>query len=177
MSSKKKKHIPTLEQVNELLTVKKITARELYWQQKTQITAPQWIEFKTACKIENEIREDVFFISTYRSKVFEYDGNFEIVKNEKFTASILIGRHRIAAIDCDDVPHTNKKGKGLPYYKQTIDSRSHKHIWCDQGEGYVEPIDDIENIEDLLNIFQKEFNLVIMGKIKHPMQGIQKVLI
>lgn len=155
MSKRGKHKLPSMDEVSELLDVHKITVKELEWLEKGTFSAPQWIEFKTACKIQNKIREDVFFISNYRaSKRTSMDG-FTLEQSEIFNASILIGGSRVAAIDCGDSPHRNKKGKGMPYFGQTVATRTHKHIWTPEGCGYVEPYDTIKDIEELLEIFKK----------------------
>lgn len=166
-----------MDEVDEILNIDKITVKELVWLEKKTFSAPQWVEYKTACKIENKIREDVFFVSNYRANKFISMDGYTLEQSEMFNAAIVIGESRVAAIDCDDKPHKNKIGKGLPYFRETITTRTHKHIWLSEGYGYVVPYATIKNIEDLLDIFQKEYNLTIKGQFVHPMRGIQPTLI
>lgn len=173
----RKKKIPSMDEVDEILNIDKITVKDLEWLEKKTFSAPQWVEFKTACRIENKIREDVFFVSNYRASKLLSANGFTLEKNEIFNASILIGGSRVGAIDCGDSPHRNTKGKGLPFFGQNISTKTHKHIWTPEGYGYVEPYDTIYDIEELLDVFQREYNLTIKGSFVHPMHRIQPTLI
>ncbi len=177
----KRKNVLPINLVSTLMRANKATVRHLIWENKKTYSNPQWVEFQTACRVNNAVREDVFFIASYRAKKYEYDpehrGGFVIEQSEKFNAALMIGPNRVFAIDIDDTPHTNKKGIGLPYFKKTIESRAHIHIWCGQGYGYAEPFEDIDTVENLLDVFQARANLVIMGGIVHPMKGIQPRLL
>lgn len=164
---------PTLDEVNAILGIEKIAIRPMEWIAKKTRSIPQWVEYKSACQIKSSICEDLYFIATYRPAGRTFIGEDVIDKKEKMTAALHLGPYRISAIDCDDNPHTNKIGKGLPYFNREITSRTHKHIWCQAGYGYVEPVHDIMSLNDLLNIFCKEANISLIHGIKLPECYIQ----
>ena len=165
---KNKQTKPTIDEVNSILAVVKIAVRPMEWIAKQTKTIPQWVEYKSACQIANNIREDVFFIATYRPSGKTFIGDTIVEKAEKMTAALHIGQYRVSAIDCDDNPHTNKVGRGLPYFNQEITSRTHKHIWCQSGYGYVEPIHDIIGLGERIRVFCAEANIALPHGVKLP---------
>ena len=91
---------------------------------------------------------------------------------EQFTAGLLVGRHRILALDTNDKPHTNRRGVGLPYYGQKITARTHIHIWTSEGYGYAEPIEpSYLDYESLIKDFLVRANINLLGGFQHPLKN------
>lgn len=135
--------MPSVQEVAAILAEPKRTVRVMEWIPKRTVREPQWTEFVSACRIQNEIREDVMFIAQYRPARAIVNGRATIKIAEVFNAAILVGPHRIAALDTVDIPHKNLRGIGLPYYKKLLSGRTHRHIWTSEGYGYAEPVEHL----------------------------------
>ena len=91
---------------------------------------------------------------------------------EQYTATLLVGRHRVIGFDTNDKPHTNKIGLGLPYYGQKIYARTHHHIWTSEGYGYAEPIDQpYPDYETMLSDFLIRANINLVDGFQHPLKN------
>lgn len=164
----------TVSDARAIIAEQKITVREMEWVPKKTASNPQWVEFVSACRVKSEIREDVMFRAQFRPARNIVMGDARIVLSEIFNAALCVGPHRILALDSEDTPHKNKRGLGLPYYRQTLTGRTHLHLWTDEGYGYVEPIEPpILSVELLVADFLPRANLTLLGIFRHPLQGAQ----
>ena len=74
--------------------------------------------------------------------------------------------------------HKNKTGKGLPYYKKTVTSTVHRHIWIDNNADYVEPVFlDETTVETVFSEFTEQALLFLNGEFVHPMHNEQLLLL
>lgn len=164
------------QQISLLLSSPKDTIRPMEWQQKPGNKNPHWLEFFSACEINSTTVEGLIFRAQYRASKSRISGGSVIEMPETYSFGIHMETHRVAAIDYSDTPHTNKKGRGRPYFNQQI-SGYHKHIWTEEGYGYAEPITNgPSDINELAKLFQAEFCLVILDGFVHPLHGTQLVL-
>jgi hypothetical protein len=160
-----------------LVQAKKTTVRPMEWVPKKSPSNPRWLEFVSVCKIESEIREDLYFRSQYRAARTEVSGAANIEYAAIYNAAITAGGERIVALDADDTPHTNKVGRGMEWYRKTLRGRYHFHRWCDEGYGYAEPVDeDLHDIELLVDHFLVLANLALIDGFTHPLKGAQLAL-
>lgn len=173
-----KQHTISVADVALILSENKETIKPMEWIEKRTNANPCWIEYMSACKIKSSIQEDLFFIATYRAPKTKFYDNSSLELSEIFNLGIVLGGHRIFAVDTSDTPHTNKIGISKPYYKKIISSRSHVHIWVEEGYGYAEPIS--EEFSELINqvsFFLPKANLKLFGDFIHPLSGKQMDLI
>ena len=170
------KSIATLavHEAESIIAVAKSTVRPMEWFPKRTLSNPQWIEFFSACRVENEIREDVMFRAQYRAKKIIPMGSAELILPEIFNAALFAGPFRILAVDAESTSHTNKTGIGRPLHKKRLDGRSHIHTWSEDGYGYAEPINlESDCIEALITEFLPRANLALTGGFIHPQSGMQ----
>lgn len=168
----------SVAEANALIAVDKITVREMVWIAKNTNHNPKFQHFETAIKIDNEVREDVYFRAIYRPEHAERKGNATLWANASIGVALHASNHRISAIDFDDSKlHINKKGQGLPHYQAKLIGL-HRHIWTNDGYGYAEPM-ELENIrlETIINAFIKENNIQLIGGFKPlPQEQLQLLL-
>jgi hypothetical protein len=164
----------TPAEAQAIIDIPKLTVRPMEWIAKKSASNPQWMEFVSVCRIENEIREDLFFRTQFRAAKTQVIGDSTIEFDAIFNAAITAGGERIFAIDADATQHTNKIGVGRPLYKKALQGRYHMHTWSDEGYGYAEPIDDdLNDIELLVNYFLPRANLTLINGFVHPLRGVQ----
>jgi hypothetical protein len=164
----------TPEEAQAIIDIPKATIRPLEWIPKKSASNPQWVEFVSVCRIENEIREDLFFRTQFRAAKTQVVGDSTIQFEAIYNAAITAGGERIFAIDADDTQHTNKVGAGRPLYKTALQGRYHVHTWSAEGYGYAEPIDiDLNDIELLVDYFLPRANLTLINGFLHPLRGVQ----
>lgn len=166
---------PSIEDVEKMLTVWKQLLRTTEWIAKISKKKPtRWL-FESACTIGTTDTSNVFFRAEFRPACSIHKGESIIEVPDLAYVGLFIGEHRVCAIDSHPgQSHSNSVGIGRPHFRKTIHSPTHIHIWTDQGEGYVEPVDPpILEIEDLFTEFFRRVNLLLKGKFIHPLQNKQ----
>ncbi|MDK9713893.1 MAG: hypothetical protein OEL86_07205 [Sulfuritalea sp.] len=84
-------------------------------------------------------------------------------------AGCYIRTERVYAIDFEpDGQHTNKVGKGRPYFGKRFGPGTHEHTWSDEGYGYMEPITDFKDFPALFEHFCTKTNLEVVGGYRPP---------
>lgn len=171
-------NLPTADDVASFIELKKQLVRVMEWSNRPSVKVPQWLQFESQCYLGTEISDELKFAAHYRPATNLVKGLAVIAIPEAFYVSLLMREHRIIAIDtCPGQKHTNKKGRGLPYSDQSINSTTHIHIWTERGEGYAEPIDPaIVEVDKIIAEFCRRVNLWLNGEFAHPMQGKQLTL-
>lgn len=129
----------TESEAQAIIKVAKIAEREMQWQAKKGNYNPTRYEFHTVLRVNNEIREDLFFRAQYRGKYQHNVSGVLIPKDENISVGLYAANQRIFAYDYDTTPHTNHIGVGKAYFFQTVPFL-HQHIWTDEGYGYAEPL-------------------------------------
>ncbi|MGY6129136.1 hypothetical protein ACW9YV_27890 (plasmid) [Paraburkholderia strydomiana] len=166
--------ILTPDEAQAIIDIPKATIRPMEWIPKRSPSNPQWMEFVSVCRIENEIREDLFFRTQFRAAKTQVIGDSTIRYEAVYNAAITAGGERIFAVDADDTQHTNKVGVGRPLYKSALRGRYHMHTWSAEGYGYAEPIDiELNDIELLVDFFLLRANLTLISGFIHPLRGSQ----
>lgn len=166
---------PTTEEVLHFLAVSKTLLRKMEWTPRISKKQPQWWNFYSACTIGKTDTIDILFRAQYKPRASIVKGMATIEVQEVIYAGLFIGEHRVSAMDTHiGQKHTNKVGKGLPYFGKTIDSPTHIHIWTEQGDGYVEPVEPpLLEIKELFFNFFDRVNLALTGDFIHPLKGQQ----
>lgn len=124
----------TVANAHKVLGRKKQLVAPMGWAKKLNHTEPVWYEYRSALEFEDdptETPEGLLIVCQWKRK----DGP----KPENWTFGLLYGGERIYAIDVQPLMHhTNKVGKGRPFYLQRIRG-NHEHTWSEEGYGYAEP--------------------------------------
>jgi len=167
--------IPTTEEVLGFLAVNKTLLRQMEWTPRLSRKHPQWWNFYSVCSIGNTETIDIMFRAQYKPGASIVKGSATIVTAEIIYVGLFIGEHRVSAMDTNvGQKHTNKIGEGLPYFGKTVESSTHIHIWTEQGDGYVEPVEPpLFDIKELFLNFFDRVNLVLTGNFVHPLKGRQ----
>lgn len=156
----------TVEEVQEIIATNKTAVREMEWVENPGKYHPKYFGYNTALKIENEIREDLYFRAQYRGRIIRQIDSASLSRNEHISAGLYIAKYRVFAYDLADRFHYNRKGKGLPYYHQSI-SGLHRHIWIKEGDGYAEPLVLTDHsAEGIIKAFLRESNITIPGGVQ-----------
>jgi len=166
---------PTIDEVEKLLTIWKQLLRSTDWAAKVSRKKPtRWL-FESACTIGTTDTSDIFFRAEHRPACTITRGISVIEMPELTYVGLFIGEHRVCAIDSNpEQHHTNSVGIGRPYFRQTVSSATHLHIWTMEGEGYVEPIEPpILLVEDIFTDFFTRVNLLLKGEFIHPLKNKQ----
>lgn len=157
---------------------KKLVVRPFQWMIQASGHIPKIHTFESAVQIGNEVLEGVVVRASYRGPKTIQRGAAQIVTPEKFDCALFLGKHRVAAIDTNPVQrHHNKVGYGLPFYNQTINTSTHRHIWTG-SYGYAEPIEPpLLDVIELIKTFAADCNLIFQGNMEHPLRGEQGELL
>ena len=157
---------PTLAEVQAIIAAAKTAVQEMKWLPAPTKHSPKYFNYNTALKIENEIREDLYFRAQYRGRITQQMGGARLVRNEHVSAGLYLARYRLLAYDLADRFHYNRVGAGLPYYRQSI-SGLHRHFWIDEGDGYAEPLTLTDtSAGGIIKAFLQESNITIVGGVK-----------
>lgn len=132
------------------------------WRERLSKKDPQWWEYVSAVEVNGVVLEDAEFRAQWRPS----NG----AAQEKYNCAFLFHGLRVYAVDFEpDGQHTNKAGKGRPYYGQRIGPGTHEHSWSDDGEGYAEPMNDFANLAALFDYFCEKSKLdVASGYVSPP---------
>ncbi|WP_018435322.1 hypothetical protein [Paraburkholderia atlantica] len=152
--------------------------RRFAWTLEASGHLPKRSVFESGIQSGAEVLEGITFRVHYRGPKHILRGLASIEVPESFSCAIFAGQDRIAAIDTNPgQKHSNRVGAGRPYFGQTVDSDTHRHVWI--GEyGYVEPVDpSILDVASLVRFFAKECNLTITGIVEDPRKGEQGTLL
>lgn len=170
---------PSVEVVSAMLQLKKQLIRVMEWTDRSSVKNPQWKQFESKCYAGSSESDELIFRAHYRPAGNIVRQRAIIPIPEACHISLFIGEHRVYGIDSQlGQAHRNKKGKGLKFHGKLITSHTHIHMWTNEGEGYVEPIEPpIVELEDVIAEFCKRAILYLNGAFLHPQQGKQLLLI
>lgn len=166
---------PSPKQVQELLAQPdKHVMRPFIWQQQASGHIPKIYIFESAVQVRQQVLEGLRFRASYRGQKHISKGMASITLPEKFECALLLGQHRIAALDTNPGQrHFNHAGEGFAWFNQTIASATHRHIWTGTY-GYAEPVDPpLLDVLQLITTFAQECRLHLTGTLLHPLHGTQ----
>lgn len=121
-----------------VISAPKQTVKKMEWLIKPKRSALNWYQYETACWLNNEVREDIYFRVLWRGE-YPIQGQ-STWKSEYISCGIFAANNRILAIDYDDTFHRNRAGTGLAYAGMKI-SGAHIHRFKDQDKSYAEPFE------------------------------------
>lgn len=135
--------------------------RDMAWSRKLTRSNPQWMLYQTPIEVDGRVPEGWYVIAQWRPAAG--------IAPEKYSFILLIEGARLYAIDVDPLgEHQNKIGRGRPYFGRIIEG-PHEHLWCDEGEGYVEPFDlSGASMDAIWELFCRRANLSPAGPFKDP---------
>ena len=169
----------TEQEAGQLLALPdKRVIRRFAWTLEASGHLPKRSLFESGIQSGAEVLEGLTFRVHYRGPKQIVRGSASVEVPESFSCALFAGHDRIAAIDTNPGQvHPNRVGVGRPYYRQTIVSTTHRHVWT--GEyGYVEPIEPaLLEISTLVRFFAKECNLTFEGFVEDPRKGEQGSLL
>jgi len=125
----------TVADAKKVITRAKQLVAPMGWAKKLNHAEPVWYEYRSALEFvddPSETPEGLMIVCLWKRK----DGP----KPENWNFGLLYGGGRIYALDVQPLTHhTNKIGRGRPFFKQRIRG-NHEHIWSEEGYGYTEPL-------------------------------------
>ncbi len=152
----------TVSETNRFLSIPKRVVSPMSWREKLSKKEPQWWEFVSAIEAGGVVVEEALFIVQWRPA--------KGASQDKYNCATLYRGQRIHAIDFDpDGQHTNKAGKGRPWFGKRIGPGTHEHSWSDDGEGYAEPVEpDFGSLAGLFDMYCQRANLSVSGGYVAP---------
>ncbi len=157
--------VPTGQQVDSLLKLKKGLIKSLSWSEKSGNYSPICYQYYSAGDLDNgSILEGVGIRAMWRESPIEG-------VQPKYNFAMHMGNHRVLAFDFDwRGEHKNKVGRGLPYYNQKVRG-PHKHLWAEGKYGYAEPLDELIISRDISGHWQHfcdEANIIKNNEFSSP---------
>lgn len=152
----------------------KVVTKTFSWIIEASGHMPKNYIFESSLRVGSEVPEGLRVQVRYRDVKRVSRGAATIVLPESFSCALLLGEHRISALDTNPGQrHTNRVGAGLPYHGQTISTDTHRHLWVGVY-GYAEPVEPaLLDVVELLQTFARENNLIFQGALQHPLKGSQ----
>lgn len=124
----------TVADAQHIIIRKKQLVATMGWAKKLNHTEPVWYEYRSALEFVDDptqTPESLLIVCQWKQR----DGP----RPENWNFGLFHGGGRIYAIDVQPLTHhTNKVGKGRPFYLQRIRG-NHEHTWSEEGYGYAEP--------------------------------------
>lgn len=164
----------SIAEAKAILDLQKETVKSMEWILKPNKSNARWYQYDTSCRIDNEIREDIYLRATWRGEYPSINNKNIIWKKEYIACGIYASSNRILGIDFSDSFHRNKPGTGLPYAGQKIIG-PHIHKWTDYKDRYAEPLQltnvSLEAIINELSIRSNTF--ITNGFVLPPSEQFQ----
>lgn len=121
----------------------------------------QWWKWESAVELEGMIPEGTRVIIQWRPAVG--------AAQEKYGCVLIYRNERVFGVDFHpDGQHTNKVGRGRPYFGKRIGPGTHEHTWSHDGDGYAEPLPDFQDLANLFEYFCKKATLMVEGGFRSP---------
>lgn len=151
----------TLAEINFFLSAKKSAISVIDWRPGISKKEAHWWKWDSAIEVGGVVSEGTRIILQWRPAAG--------AALEKYSCGLLYQTERVYALDFEpDGQHTNKAGKGRPYFGQRIGPGTHEHTWSDDGDGYAEPISYFKDFEALFTHFCAKTNLEVVGGYRPP---------
>lgn len=150
-----------LDEVDRVISASKQTLSTEDWAPGIETRKGLWMEWNASLELDLEAKtpEGLCLRFLYRSPAE--------TAPEKLTLSLFYKKARIYGIDHDPASrHTNKVGKGRPYYGQRLYAVVHEHTWSADGGGYAEPLD--QPLDALIEHFCRRTHIIIEGGCRLP---------
>lgn len=153
--------MPSRSDIDAFMALPKRTVARLNWRHGLTKKDVQWWEWESAVELEGTIPEGTRAIVQWRPAVG--------AALEKYSCGLLYRNERVYAVDFDpNGQHTNKVGKGRPYFTKRFGPGTHEHTWSEDGIGYAEPLVDFVDFAALFRYFCDKANLKVEGGFKAP---------
>lgn len=150
-----------LAEANFFLSAKKSAISVIDWRPGISKKDAQWWKWDSAIEVGGIVSEGTRIILQWRPVTG--------AALEKFNCLLLYQTERVYSIDfAPDGQHTNKVGKGRPYFGKRFGPGTHEHTWSDDGDGYAEPISDFKDSAALFAHFCAKTNLEVVGGYRPP---------
>lgn len=152
----------TVAEATQFLTVPKRAVLAMDWRPGLSKRDVQWWKWDTALLVNGSVPEATRVVLQWRPAVG--------AAASKMNLSLLYREQRVYGVDFDELTrHTNKIGKGRPFYRKMIDSPAHEHTWSEEGYGYAEPLDPSPTSPaELFVVFCSKINLTLDGGFRPP---------
>lgn len=156
------KRMLTVAEATQFLIVPKRVVLAMDWRPGLSKRDVQWSKWDAALLVDGSVPEGTRVVLQWRPSL----GSAPC----KMNLSLLYREQRVYGIDFDDSGrHTNKIGKGRPFYRKMIDTPAHEHTWSEEGYGYAEPLDPSpDSAAELFALFCNKTNLSADGGYKPP---------
>lgn len=150
-----------LADVSLFLSAKKNAISVIDWRPGISKKDAHWWKWDSAVEVNGVVSEGTRIILQWRPAAG--------AALEKYSCGLLYRTERVYAIDFEpDGQHTNKVGKGRPYFGKRFGPGTHEHTWSDEGYGYMEPITDFKDFPALFEHFCTKTNLEVVGGYRPP---------
>lgn len=151
----------TLAEINFFLAAKKSAISVIDWRPGISKKDAQWWNWDSALEVGGIVSEGTRIIMQWRTAVG--------AASSKYSCVLLYQTERIYAVDfAPDGQHTDKVGKGRPYFGKRFGPGTHEHTWSDDGDGYAEPIGDFKDFAALFAHFCAKTNIEVVGGFRPP---------
>ena len=122
--------MPTVDEVDTFLNAPKRAVSVIDWRPGLSRKDVQWWSVDCAIEINGTIPEGARLILQWRPDVGS--------ATEKYSCGLLYQNERVYAVDFSpDTQHTNKVGRGKPYFGSRFGPGTHVHTWSGEGQGYA----------------------------------------
>ncbi len=148
--------------INSFFAAEKYAVAVMNWREKQSKKDPQWWEYVTALEVGGIVIEDAELRIQWRGA--------KGASSDKYNCGLIYRGLRVYAVDFDpDGQHTNKVGKGRPWFGKRFGPGTHEHSWSDDGAGYAEPIEpDFGSLKALFEFFCQRAKLKILNGYVSP---------
>lgn len=148
--------------IDAFVTAAKMAVAAMNWREKLSKKDPQWWEYVSALEVNGVVLEDAELRIQWRSA--------KGASSDKYNCGLIFRGLRVYAVDFDpDGQHTNKVGKGRPWYRKRFGPGTHEHTWSNDGEGYAEPIvPNFDSLQSLFEYFSQRAKLSLPGGFVLP---------
>jgi hypothetical protein len=158
--------------IEALIATPKMVLRPMSWAKELSARDPAYWQYESPVSVvatDMATLEDVRLVMRWRPSIGE--------KPAVTNFSLLVGGARAYGVDYGPwYKHTNNKaGRGRPLWNQTFRG-SHEHLWSDDGEGYAEPLNEVEpiDLEAAWLAFLRRANFSCDFHFVHPLSGPDK---
>ncbi len=154
----------TVSEVESLLHTPKSTVAPMLWNKQAHRNTLEYTTPLVDTELDEQM-ESLILRATYPVLPAELPAHFSF--------SLFFNNQRIYAIDkvLPGKGHRNNKGKGRPFYQQTIFG-SHVHSWSGDGYGYAEPLPSQlsgATHEECWQYFAGKTKIELNGNYRHPL--------
>lgn len=153
--------MPDRSDIDAFMTAPKRAVARMGWRHGLTKKDVQWWEWDSAVELNGIVPVGTRVIVQWRPTTG--------AALEKYSCGLLYKNERVFAVDFNpNSQHTNKVGKGRPYFGKRFGPGTHEHTWSEDGIGYAEPLPDFLDFGTLFSYFCDKTNLSVEGGFKAP---------